>query len=389
MHTLLSTYASIPIVNENDTVSTSELRFGDNDTLSAITAGLVDADYLFLCTDVDGLYTENPRSDPNARRLGVVGSVQEARRAVSVDKPGSNFGTGGMQTKLIAAELATAAGVATVIVSSERPADVVDIIQRGVPTPSSDANQPISLQSSISNLAEDQAVLVGYPALTSPNHTLFLPTSSPLPSRKWSILHALHPSGTIIIDEGAYGRISKPESGGRLLPAGVVGVKGNWERMQAVRLVVRKAVPHADNDDGETRAPPAPRYHSVEPRNSLSSIIDESKFTRSSSPLTTPVINSLTHVSHKAVAAAATAVETSAPASASLERSNEQQKQGSWEYHEIGRCLANYTSLEVERIKGLKSREISRVLGHADSDYVTDQVALVERIDELEAVGTQ
>lgn len=68
-------------MNENDTVSVSELRFGDNDTLSAITAGLVDADYLFLCTDVDGLYTGNPRSDPTARRLGVVGSVLSARKA--------------------------------------------------------------------------------------------------------------------------------------------------------------------------------------------------------------------------------------------------------------------------------------------------------------------
>lgn len=79
--TLMNTYDSIPIVNENDTVSVSELRFGDNDTLSAVTAGLIDADYLFLCTDVDGLYTGNPRSNPNARRLGVVKSVQEARAA--------------------------------------------------------------------------------------------------------------------------------------------------------------------------------------------------------------------------------------------------------------------------------------------------------------------
>jgi glutamate 5-kinase len=86
LHTLLHTYQSIPIVNENDTVSVSELRFGDNDTLSAITAGLVDADYLFLCTDVDGLYTGNPRSNPNARRLGVVRSVQEARKAGEWDR---------------------------------------------------------------------------------------------------------------------------------------------------------------------------------------------------------------------------------------------------------------------------------------------------------------
>jgi len=68
----LKTYNAIPIVNENDTVSVSELRFGDNDTLSAITAGLIDSDWLFLCTDVDGLYTGNPNADEDAKRLEVV-----------------------------------------------------------------------------------------------------------------------------------------------------------------------------------------------------------------------------------------------------------------------------------------------------------------------------
>lgn len=85
---MLNNFNAIPIVNENDTVSVSELRFGDNDTLSAITAGLVDADYLFLCTDVDGLYTGNPRSDPNARRLGVVPDVASAAKA---GEPFQNF----------------------------------------------------------------------------------------------------------------------------------------------------------------------------------------------------------------------------------------------------------------------------------------------------------
>lgn len=82
LSTLLSPpFSSVPIINENDTVSVSELRFGDNDTLSAIAAGIVDADYLFLCTDVDGLYTGNPNADPSARRLGVVSNVALARKA--------------------------------------------------------------------------------------------------------------------------------------------------------------------------------------------------------------------------------------------------------------------------------------------------------------------
>ncbi|EPQ32457.1 uncharacterized protein PFL1_00653 [Pseudozyma flocculosa PF-1] len=320
LHTLLSSFNAIPIVNENDTVSVSELRFGDNDTLSAITAGLVDADYLFLCTDVDGLYTGNPRSDPNARRLGVVKDVLSARKAVSVATPGSSFGTGGMQTKLIAAELATAAGVSTVILNGSHPSNILDIIETDL---ASQASVPASLASSTSSLLPpEEAEQVGYPPLDAPPHTLFLPKANPLPSRKWSILHALHPAGSLIIDEGAFRRIAKADSGGRLLPAGVVGVEGNWERMQAVRLVVRQAV------EAETRP-----------------------------DVTTDAAGSATTTT-------------------TMTMTGEGAKQPTWKLVEVGRALANYTSIESERIKGIKSSQITSVLGYADSDYVTEQVAL-------------
>ncbi|PWN28472.1 glutamate 5-kinase [Jaminaea rosea] len=390
LQTLLTTYHSIPIVNENDTVSTSELRFGDNDTLSAITAGLVDADYLFLCTDVDGLYTGNPRSDPNARRLGVVRSVQEARRAVSVDTMGSDFGTGGMQTKLIAAELATAAGVATVIVNSQRPEDVADIVAKGIPvmteeregdkSSSQGANgHPDSLASSVASLLPPEtASLVGHPPLTAPNHTLFLPTPSPLPSRKWSLLHALHPSGSIVIDEGAYRRLSKHESGGRLLPAGVVGIKGHWERMQAVRLVVRRAKAsegeQGQGHSGSSLLKQAAQKLSLadggpEKPSSLSS-------TTPSAMPTPPIVDDLTHPSApSSTAATAPAAAPPLPRAVSSQGIEGGDEDG-WTYTEVGRCLANYTSLETDAIRGHKSGEIATILGHADSDYVTDQVAL-------------
>lgn len=106
---------SLPIINENDSVTASEIRFGDNDTLSAIVAGMVDADFLFLLTDVDGLYTNNPRVDPLAERVAVVDDIAELRRRVNVLTTGSAVGTGGMVTKLIAAELAVSAGCAMVI----------------------------------------------------------------------------------------------------------------------------------------------------------------------------------------------------------------------------------------------------------------------------------
>ncbi|WFD42537.1 glutamate 5-kinase [Malassezia psittaci] len=280
LETLMSTAIdAVPIVNENDTVSVHEMRFGDNDSLSAITAGLVDADFLFLCTDVDGLYTDNPRSCPTARRLNYVRSIDEARQKASVSTMGTSFGTGGMQTKLIAAELATAAGVATVIINGEHPENIARIVDKGVPNADTDLPEE--------NDPSD-----------SPPHTMFLPSQSRLPARKWRILHAMHPVGSLIIDQGAYQRISKRDSGGRLLPAGVVGVQGTWERLQAVKLFVRQK-----DENGQ---------------------------------------------SSKDV--------------------------------EVGRALANYTSVECERIKGLQSTQIFEVLGTAESCYITDQIVLSSTI---------
>ncbi|KAJ1336644.1 glutamate 5-kinase [Batrachochytrium salamandrivorans] len=98
----------VPIINENDSVSNAEIRFGDNDTLSAIAAGMISADVLFLLTDVDALYTDNPRTNPAAQVVRVVDNIKQLREKVSVTSEGSSIGTGGMVTKLIAAELATA-----------------------------------------------------------------------------------------------------------------------------------------------------------------------------------------------------------------------------------------------------------------------------------------
>ncbi|KAF8437542.1 Aspartate/glutamate/uridylate kinase [Boletus edulis BED1] len=122
----------VPIVNENDTISVSEIKFGDNDTLSAITSSMIHADYLFLLTDVDGLYTANPRKDPAATKIDVVMSVADIRAQVSTSTLGSSLGTG-VETKLIAAEIATGAGVTTVITSSKKPSTIIsespDVVQ--------------------------------------------------------------------------------------------------------------------------------------------------------------------------------------------------------------------------------------------------------------------
>ena len=97
----------IPVVNENDTVSTYEMQFGDNDTLSALVASIVGADLLILLSDIDGLYTDDPHSNPDAKLLDVVDSIDEQIYEMAKDSTGSNVGTGGMATKLAAAKIAT------------------------------------------------------------------------------------------------------------------------------------------------------------------------------------------------------------------------------------------------------------------------------------------
>lgn len=106
---------SIPIVNENDTIATYEIEFGDNDTLSAVVAAMIGADLLILLSDIDGLFTDDPHKNPDARFIEVVESLDDSLKSMGKGSTGSSVGTGGMATKLTAAEIASAAGVDMVI----------------------------------------------------------------------------------------------------------------------------------------------------------------------------------------------------------------------------------------------------------------------------------
>ncbi|ORY06719.1 glutamate 5-kinase [Basidiobolus meristosporus CBS 931.73] len=203
----------IPIVNENDTVSVAEIRFGDNDTLSAITAGIIHADYLFLLTDVDCLYTDNPRTNPAARAVQVVDDISKLKEEITVTTPGSALGTGGMVTKLVAAELATAAGVTTIITRGSRPERVFEIID--------------SLQNGGT----------GNPPL----HTRFVAKHDPMLDRKWWILHGLHNAGSIVVDHGAKLALTRHKSS--LFAAGIVRVDGYFNASQAVNVVYEEVGP--------------------------------------------------------------------------------------------------------------------------------------------------
>ncbi|RHZ53175.1 hypothetical protein CDV55_104201 [Aspergillus turcosus] len=214
----------IPIVNENDTLAVSEIKFGDNDTLSAITAAMVKADYLFLMTDVDCLYTSNPRHNPDAKPIEVVSDISSLEADVS--SAGSSLGTGGMSTKIVAARLATSAGVTTVITKSSKPGNVLEIVKYLQQT-----QRCIPGESSTAEATPSESQLPPSPPL----HTRFLPSDTPIQSRSFWLLHGLKPHGSLYIDHGAYNALLNKAG---LLPAGVVGVDGHFGQQEAVRLVV-------------------------------------------------------------------------------------------------------------------------------------------------------
>lgn len=110
---------AIPVVNENDSISTYEIQFGDNDTLSAVVAALIDADLLILLSDIDGLFTDDPNSNPDAEFIDLVENLDDHFKNMAKGSTGSKVGTGGMATKLTAAEIATAAGTDMVIANGK------------------------------------------------------------------------------------------------------------------------------------------------------------------------------------------------------------------------------------------------------------------------------
>ena len=124
----LFSFGVIPVVNENDTVSTYEVRFGDNDTLSALVASLVGADLLILLSDIDGLYTDDPHKNPNAEIISDVYEISDTILNMAKGSTGSNVGTGGMATKLSAAKIATYSGADMMIANGEDVSVIEDIV---------------------------------------------------------------------------------------------------------------------------------------------------------------------------------------------------------------------------------------------------------------------
>jgi glutamate 5-kinase len=192
---MLISCGAVPVVNENDTVATAEIRYGDNDRLSARVATMMSADCLVLLSDIDGLYTAPPTKDPSAKRLDVVREITPEILAMAGDA-GTEMSKGGMVTKLEAARIALGSGTDMVITEGA-------------------ALHPLR------RLGE------GAPC------TWFLAPSDPVAARKRWIAGNLEPRGVIVVDAGAERALGQGKS---LLPAGVARVEGTFERGDAVTI---------------------------------------------------------------------------------------------------------------------------------------------------------
>ncbi len=195
--TLLS-FKVIPIVNENDTVSTEEIKFGDNDQLAALVSGLINAERLIILSDVEGLYSSDPKKNPDAKIFSVVEEITPELEAIAGGS-GSIVGTGGMYSKLLAAKKAASYGIKVNIVSGRKKGLISAI-------------------------------------LNNERHgTEFNPLNHKISSKKGWIAYAIKPTGSIVLDEGATAAVLK--AGKSLLPSGIIKVEGYFDIGDGVNCV--------------------------------------------------------------------------------------------------------------------------------------------------------
>ena len=190
----------IPVINENDAIVSNELKVGDNDTLSALVSGLIDADLLIILSDVQGLYNKNPQKYEDANLIEIVGKIDDDIKKTAGGE-GSKFGTGGMITKIIAAEMATKIGTNMVIASGEDPKNITRIVEK-------------------ENVG-----------------TLFTKKHKKISSKKYWLAYGTNKKGVVTIDEGAEKALFKGKS---LLPVGIKSFEGNFEKGTIVKIMNMK-----------------------------------------------------------------------------------------------------------------------------------------------------
>lgn len=187
--TLLS-YGIVPVINENDTVTTDEIKFGDNDNLAALVAILIEAERLVILSDVDGLYQKNPIVCPTAQLIPYVEEITSDIENIA-GGPGSAVGTGGMYSKILAAQKATSHGIAVNIINGKKPELLISIVEG------------------------------------KKSGTFFSPCKEKFSHKKGWIAYSSRPKGSISIDDGAVRAIR--ERGKSLLPTGIMDIEGNFE----------------------------------------------------------------------------------------------------------------------------------------------------------------
>jgi len=196
----------LPIINENDTVSVKELRFGDNDTLAAMTTNMIEADLLICLSDIDGLYTANPATHPEARLVSTVAAVDSEIEAMA-GQPAGSLGTGGMQSKIKAARMVSVRGGSSFIGPGRAPG-------------------------TLRRLFSGEQV-----------GTFFLPQEEKMQSRKHWIAFTLRPKGYLVLDDGAC--LAVTAGGKSLLPSGILETRGNFRIGDPVQCLDRNEEPLA------------------------------------------------------------------------------------------------------------------------------------------------
>ena len=192
----------IPIINENDAIVSNALKIkvGDNDTMSALVSGLIDADLLIILSDIDGLYNKNPRKYEDANLIHMVGDINEDIKQMA-GAEGSKFGTGGMITKIIAAEMVTKIGTSLVIASGDDPKNITRIVEK-------------------ENIG-----------------TLFTKKNKKISSKKYWLAYGTNKKGLLTIDEGAEKALFKGKS---LLPVGIKSFEGDFDKGTVVKIMNMK-----------------------------------------------------------------------------------------------------------------------------------------------------
>ena len=186
----------IPVINENDAIVADELKVGDNDTMSALVSGLIDADLVIILSDIDGLYNKNPQKYTDAKLIELVGDITEDVKNMAGGE-GSKFGTGGMITKIIAAEMATKIGTNLVIANGDDPKNITRVVEK-------------------ENIG-----------------TLFVRKNKKISSKKYWLAYGTNKKGIVTVDEGAEKALL---SGKSLLPVGIKSVEGRFDEGAVIKI---------------------------------------------------------------------------------------------------------------------------------------------------------